>query len=519
MRNRKRARGLVFSTASSGASPNRLPNPRNPLRNLTNLPRAPQVMASSWLVSSSWWTPCSKSSGMLPAAATVRLSRCDQARHTLCTDPTTFPWCAEIAPRAPHQAGRRRRPPARQRQGGQWTLSASTYASTRRVSRASSSSLPATTSRRGYSSRSKLVGPPPRGDSPLPLDPPTRPLTSADPNRTPASFLGRRRSLEEAGGASTPLPPTQNTHAPHTKARAARLAVAKLLHKHPKLRLRIHGYAQPDAPDMIGEALAQARAVSVRRRLLASLSGRRGGRTRALAGRARRVSEPDAVVEPGTGAPSSWGRRHRPSAGGGSSRSTATLPTKRRVARQTRRMSQRTMRRTSKLMGTRVTRRRSRPATKSRATTRARTPTTRTGSKLRRAEFTLLGSPVEARAPKQRWAAECLILFAISGRPTTPFWTVQGEAAPDGRAGSTGWKLAWPPCLPSVGSWELLSVSAITAHWPTASGGYCGFVVRSAISAQATAVSGLSLKHATQALHNCVCCGVRAVGKLDVTFL
>ena len=44
---------------------------------------------------------------------------------------------------------------------------------------------------------------------------------------------------------------------------------------------------------------------------------------------------------------------------------------------------------------------------------------------------------------------------------------------------------------------------------------HCGFVVRSAISAQATAVSGLNLKHATQALHNCVCCGVRAVGKLD----
>ncbi|KAL1524173.1 hypothetical protein AB1Y20_019082 [Prymnesium parvum] len=48
--------------------------------------------------------------------------------------------------------------------------------------------------------------------------------------------------------------------------------VAKLLSKHPKLRIRIHGYAQPDAPPMIGEALAQARATSVRMQLLTLLS-------------------------------------------------------------------------------------------------------------------------------------------------------------------------------------------------------------------------------------------------------
>ena len=44
--------------------------------------------------------------------------------------------------------------------------------------------------------------------------------------------------------------------------------VAALLRLHPKLTIRIHGYAQPDAPDTIGEALAQARATSVRLALL-----------------------------------------------------------------------------------------------------------------------------------------------------------------------------------------------------------------------------------------------------------
>ena len=37
--------------------------------------------------------------------------------------------------------------------------------------------------------------------------------------------------------------------------------VARLLARHPKLRVRIHGYAQPNAPGPIGECLAQVSAV------------------------------------------------------------------------------------------------------------------------------------------------------------------------------------------------------------------------------------------------------------------
>ena len=48
--------------------------------------------------------------------------------------------------------------------------------------------------------------------------------------------------------------------------------VASILRKHPTLRVRIHGYAQPDAPPSIGEALAQARATSVRHALLLQLA-------------------------------------------------------------------------------------------------------------------------------------------------------------------------------------------------------------------------------------------------------
>jgi len=48
--------------------------------------------------------------------------------------------------------------------------------------------------------------------------------------------------------------------------------VAALLRRHPKLRIRIHGYAQPEAPPSIGEALAQARATSVRQVLLQKLA-------------------------------------------------------------------------------------------------------------------------------------------------------------------------------------------------------------------------------------------------------
>ena len=48
--------------------------------------------------------------------------------------------------------------------------------------------------------------------------------------------------------------------------------VAKLLRRHPRLRLRVHGYAQPDAPPQLGEALAQARAATVRRALLEKLA-------------------------------------------------------------------------------------------------------------------------------------------------------------------------------------------------------------------------------------------------------
>ena len=52
---------------------------------------------------------------------------------------------------------------------------------------------------------------------------------------------------------------------------AAVARVAVLLKRHPTLRLRIHGFAQPAAPDAIGEALAQARATRVRRALLTLL--------------------------------------------------------------------------------------------------------------------------------------------------------------------------------------------------------------------------------------------------------
>jgi len=47
--------------------------------------------------------------------------------------------------------------------------------------------------------------------------------------------------------------------------------VVKLLCRHPRLRIRINGYAQPEAPSVIGEALAQSRATSVRMHLLTAL--------------------------------------------------------------------------------------------------------------------------------------------------------------------------------------------------------------------------------------------------------
>ena len=48
-------------------------------------------------------------------------------------------------------------------------------------------------------------------------------------------------------------------------------AVARLLVRHPRLRVRIHGYGQPEAPPQIGEALAQSRAMNVRTLLLRML--------------------------------------------------------------------------------------------------------------------------------------------------------------------------------------------------------------------------------------------------------
>ena len=48
-------------------------------------------------------------------------------------------------------------------------------------------------------------------------------------------------------------------------------AVARLLVRHPRLRVRIHGYGQPEAPPQIGEALAQGRAMNVRTLLLRML--------------------------------------------------------------------------------------------------------------------------------------------------------------------------------------------------------------------------------------------------------
>ena len=49
--------------------------------------------------------------------------------------------------------------------------------------------------------------------------------------------------------------------------------VAALLRRHPRLCIRVHGFAQPEAPASVGEALAQARATSVRARLLSQLAG------------------------------------------------------------------------------------------------------------------------------------------------------------------------------------------------------------------------------------------------------
>jgi len=49
--------------------------------------------------------------------------------------------------------------------------------------------------------------------------------------------------------------------------------VARLLIRHPRLLVRIHGFAQPNAPNIIGEALSQARAISVRKELLQHLAG------------------------------------------------------------------------------------------------------------------------------------------------------------------------------------------------------------------------------------------------------
>lgn len=47
--------------------------------------------------------------------------------------------------------------------------------------------------------------------------------------------------------------------------------VARVLVKHPQLRIRIEGFADPSAPDEIGRAISQARAVTVRSALLHKL--------------------------------------------------------------------------------------------------------------------------------------------------------------------------------------------------------------------------------------------------------
>eukprot|EP00440_Ansanella_granifera_P021576 gb/GFBE01023419.1/.p1 GENE.gb/GFBE01023419.1/~~gb/GFBE01023419.1/.p1 ORF type:complete len:371 (+),score=53.36 gb/GFBE01023419.1/:1-1113(+) len=47
--------------------------------------------------------------------------------------------------------------------------------------------------------------------------------------------------------------------------------VARVLLRHPKLRIRIEGFADPSAPDAIGRAISQARAVEVRAALLKML--------------------------------------------------------------------------------------------------------------------------------------------------------------------------------------------------------------------------------------------------------
>lgn len=142
----------------------------------------------------------------LPAAASVRLSRCSHAIHERVLHPTTAAWCAE--------------------------------------------------SRRALLERKRRAG-----DLPL----------------KSLGAQGVRWTLERLHLCEHPprFPRIYFTFASDTiDAEGTRKLqrVAALLARHPSLRLCVHGFAQPDAPGPIGEALAQARATTVRERLLMMLS-------------------------------------------------------------------------------------------------------------------------------------------------------------------------------------------------------------------------------------------------------
>lgn len=142
----------------------------------------------------------------LPAAASVRLSRCSQAINSRVLHPTTAAWCAES----------RRALLERKRRAGDLPLK----------------SLGAQGVRWTFE-RLHLCEHPPR---------------------FPRIYFGFASDTIDAEG-------TRKLQ-----------RVAALLARHPSLRLCVHGFAQPDAPGPIGEALAQARATTVRERLLVMLA-------------------------------------------------------------------------------------------------------------------------------------------------------------------------------------------------------------------------------------------------------
>lgn len=142
----------------------------------------------------------------LPAAASVRLSRCSRDINERVLHPTTATWCAESRRALLERKRRAGDLPLKSLgvQGVRWTLE-----------------------------RLHLCEHPPR---------------------FPRIYFGFASDTIDAEG-------TRKLQ-----------RVAALLARHPSLRLCVHGFAQPNAPGPIGEALAQARATSVRERLLTMLT-------------------------------------------------------------------------------------------------------------------------------------------------------------------------------------------------------------------------------------------------------